>query len=84
MRYTPVFVAGLLFGGAALAARPFDEDVLGDIGGTLPIGLEWWAMALYFVPIALACFAPRRMWYVMPIAFCWPFVFWLGVWLLRG
>ena len=83
MRRTPVFVAGLLFAGLAFAARPFDDDVLGDIGMLPAGGLSLLAASIYFGLIILAGLAPRKHWLVMPLAFCWPWIALAADWLLR-
>lgn len=90
MRYTPVFVAGLLFLSRFSVARPFMDDSTGassDSGP--PSGFEWkyegLAALVYFGLIAATAALPEKARRVaMPIAWLWPVLFWLGFMVFKG
>lgn len=86
MRRLFLIVSCWLLAGLAWGGMPSPRDYLPQDSGsaTAAPALDWLSAAVYFGPIAAAAFVPRRYWFVMPLAFCWPFFFWLGAWMLRS
>lgn len=82
VRRAALLVTCWLLAGLAWAGMPSPDQYLPSDPGTAASGgsWDWVATAAYFGPIAVASCVPRRYWYVMPLAFCWPFLFWLGAW----
>lgn len=45
--------------------------------------LDWPVVVLYVGGLVLAAVIQRRVWFAAPLAFCWPMLLWLYIWLFK-